>query len=427
MSAFHRQTLTCVSGIVTAKRTVGSVNNANTGFYLQDPAPDADDATSEAIFVRTPAGAAPVNVGDAVTVLTGTVREWRPGCTSQSTWTDTCSPSDSGFNNLTLTWLVVASNGDITVTSTGNALPATIVIGTGGRVPPTTNVSSDVSNIDTATGATFNPASDGADFFESLEFMRVQVNDAVVVGPKTSNGEVGVLGDNGDNASGIRTPHGGILYSSYADDQPERIILDDQIIGFANMPAAHVGATMPLVVGVIDYSFGNVKLQVTTAPVMATNPLQRETTASPGAGELSVATFNVENLTDGDAQSKFNTLATLIVNNMKAPDLIVIEEIQDNNGTSGGTVASNEVWDKLIQTIQTVGGVTYQYRQIDPQDGTDGGAPGGNIRQGFLFRTDRGLAFMPRSNGGLDCSGTSPTPAGCATRWAPAPRRTRGR
>src|SRR5262249_11332544 len=70
---------------------------------------------------------------------------------------------------------------------------------------------------------------------------------------------------------------------------------------------------------------------------------------------------------------------------------------------------------KLISTIQTTGGVTYQYRQIDPQDGTDGGAPGGNIRQGFLFRTDRGLAFVPRSSGGLDCSSPSPTPADCAT------------
>ena len=34
-----------VPGIVTAKRA--------TGFYLQDPAPDGDDATSEAIFVLT--------------------------------------------------------------------------------------------------------------------------------------------------------------------------------------------------------------------------------------------------------------------------------------------------------------------------------------------------------------------------------------
>ena len=30
----------------------------------------------------------------------------------------------------------------------------------------------------------------------------------------------------------------------------------------------------------------------------------------------------------------------------------------------------------------------------------DGGAPGGNIRQGFLFRTDRGLSFIDRPGAG---------------------------
>ena len=112
---------------------------------------------------------------------------------------------------------------------------------------------------------------------------------------------------------------------------------------------------------------------------------------------------------------------------MKAPDLIVIEEVQDNNGTGTGVVAVNEVWAKLIQTLQTVGGITYQYQQIDPQDGTDGGAPNGNIRVGFLYRTDRGLAFVPRTGGGLDCSTGSPTPAGCATTGTTVCRTSAGR
>ena len=113
-SPSNGQMVTNVSGIVTAKRTDGTGNNANTGFYLQDPSPDADDATSEAIFVRTQAGAASVNVGDAVTVLTGIVREWRPGCSTQPAFLDNCATTASGYNNLTLTWLVVAANGDLT-------------------------------------------------------------------------------------------------------------------------------------------------------------------------------------------------------------------------------------------------------------------------------------------------------------------------
>ena len=42
------------------------------------------------------------------------------------------------------------------------------------------------------------------------------------------------------------------------------------------------------------------------------------------------------------------------------------------------------------------------YREIDPVNDQDGGEPGGNIRQVFLFRTDRGLAFVDRPGGDLD-------------------------
>ena len=56
-------------------------------------------------------------------------------------------------------------------------------------------------------------------------------------------------------------------------------------------------------------------------------------------------------------------------------------------------------WNTLIAAITAAGGPVYQYRQIDPVDDQDGGAPGGNIRQGFLFRTDRGLAFVDRPGG----------------------------
>ena len=42
------------------------------------------------------------------------------------------------------------------------------------------------------------------------------------------------------------------------------------------------------------------------------------------------------------------------------------------------------------------GGPAYEWRQIDPVDGAEGGQPGGNIRVAFLFRTDRGLKFVDR-------------------------------
>jgi predicted extracellular nuclease len=57
-------------------------------------------------------------------------------------------------------------------------------------------------------------------------------------------------------------------------------------------------------------------------------------------------------------------------------------------------------WNMLIAAIRAAGGPAYQYRQIDPVDDQDGGEPGGNIRVGFLFRTDRGVSFIDRPGGG---------------------------
>jgi predicted extracellular nuclease len=119
--------------------------------------------------------------------------------------------------------------------------------------------------------------------------------------------------------------------------------------------------------------------------------------------EVSVATFNVENLAGTDPQAKFDHLASLIVSNLRSPEIPAIEEVQDNDGVAGGTgstvVDASAAWTRLIAAIQAAGGPTYDYRQIDPVDDQDGGAPGGNIRVGFLFRTDTGVRFVDRPGG----------------------------
>jgi hypothetical protein len=80
----------------------------------------------------------------------------------------------------------------------------------------------------------------------------------------------------------------------------------------------------------------------------------------------------------------------------------VVEEIQDNTGpVNDGTVAADQTFAQLIATISTVGGPTYDWRSIDPVNNADGGQPGGNIRVGFLFRTDNpDLQFVDRPGGG---------------------------
>jgi endonuclease/exonuclease/phosphatase family metal-dependent hydrolase len=139
-----------------------------------------------------------------------------------------------------------------------------------------------------------------------------------------------------------------------------------------------------------------------TTPIAVTTPssLTKETTAlSPDVNQLTLATFNVENLSPADGATKFNTLAARIVNNLRSPDIIAVEEIQDNNGaTNDAVVDATQTYGALIQAIAAAGGPTYQFRQIDPADDQDGGEPGGNIRVGFLFNPNR-VSFVDRAGG----------------------------
>jgi hypothetical protein len=391
ISPLAGQNVSNVNGIVTAKRS--------NGFYMQDPSPDSDDATSEGIFVFTSSAPA-VNVGDSVNV-SGHVQEFRPGGASSA--------------NLTTTEL---STPTISVLSTGNPLPPTTVLGTGGRIPPNQIIEDDAGG-DVETGGVFDPATDGIDFYESVEGMRVQVNDAVAVGPTNSFGETPIVGDNGANA-GVRTIRGGVLLRE-SDGNPERVVADDALVPMPNLNVGD-GYTGPIV-GVMDYSFGNFFIEVTNPVSRVDNGLQREVTDPAAANELSVATFNFENLDPTDPQSKFDQLAGMIVNNLRSPDLIGGEEVQDNTGpTNDGTVAANQTLAQLVAAIQAAGGPTYDWREIDPVNNQDGGEPGGNIRQVFLFRTDRGLSFVDRP-GGTSTDPTAVTGTGSSTQLTFSPGR----
>src|SRR5262245_10996253 len=231
VSPFNGQTVAGISGVVTAV--------AAQGFYMQDPAPDADDATSEGTFVFTSVAPA-VSVGDSVAV-TGRATEFRPG--------------GSGSTNLSTTELDRVTSTQ--VLSSGNPLPPATVFGTGGRIPPSEVIENDATGSVEASGV-FDSADDGIDFYESVEGMRVQVNDAVAVGPTNGFGEIPVVADGGANA-GIRTVRGGVVIRP-TDFNPERIFLDDTL---ARTPVVNVGDGLAgQDRGMMDYSFGTFKLPV---------------------------------------------------------------------------------------------------------------------------------------------------------------------
>ena len=66
------------------------------------------------------------------------------------------------------------------------------------------------------------------------------------------------------------------------------------------VPTSATTSAAPLI-GVLDYDFGNFELELTLPLTTVADGVTREVTAEPGANELTVATFNVENLDALDA------------------------------------------------------------------------------------------------------------------------------
>jgi predicted extracellular nuclease len=355
--------LVSVPGVVTAV--------ARNGFYLQDPAPDGNPATSEAIFVFTNSAPA-VAAGDALTVV-GEVSEFRPG---------------GDNNNLSTTELVGPK-----ITKTGTvAVPAPALLGPGGLTAPVPARADSPGDVEGPV--VFDPAVNALDFYESLEGTLLRIVDPVATGPTNGFGELSVLPG---GAGSPRTDRGGIRYT-YPDPNAERVILDDNL---APVPVANTGDKIAGAVdGVLDYSFGNFKYEVLSTPALTSGGIKPEATRAAKPYELSIATYNVENLDPSDPVAKFDRLAGGLVKGLASPDIVNVEEIQDNNGAANdGTVAADVTFGLLIDAVVRAGGPRYAYRSINPNDGTDGGEPGGNIRVGFLFRTDRGVSFVDRAPG----------------------------
>src|SRR5262249_29658935 len=161
-----------------------------------------------------------------------------------------------GYDNLTTTELTSPT---VNVISTGNPLPAPIVLGTGAgeRAVPLQVIADDGSG-DVETSGVFDPAADGIDFYESLEGMRVRINSPAIIDPRrdfSGSQEIGVLAR---SDAGLRTPRGGIILRE-TDFNPERLFLADALLG--SFPVVQVGdAFNGAVIGVLDYSFANFKL-----------------------------------------------------------------------------------------------------------------------------------------------------------------------
>lgn len=209
------------------------------------------------------------------------------------------------------------------------------------------------------------------------------------------------------------TQHGGALIEQA---NPNRWYPSFRIVDYARAPQVNVGARLlSPVVGPLNY-------RVSSYQIAATGPIKVRPASvklaraklKPTSTRATVLTLNGFNLDprvedaalvqdprrdidDDVGDDRYLMLAGAIARDAAAPDIVALQEMQDNDGAEITDVTdADENYKKLADTIRKVGGPTYHWVDIPPQAGADGGQPGGNIRNAFLYNPER-VAIVPDS------------------------------
>ncbi|WP_017571267.1 endonuclease/exonuclease/phosphatase family protein [Nocardiopsis halotolerans] len=367
-SPYEGEQVTGLPGVVTAVNSFGGAR----GFWFQDTEGDGDPRTSEGMFVFTGSTTPDVAVGDEVLVA-GRVSEYRPSSGAQ-----------------TITQL---SQARWSVLSSGQETPGAVLLDED-AIPEeyAPQPGGDVSDL------TLEPDVHALDFWAAHEHMLVRVEDAPVVGATDDYHALWVTTRPEHNP----TVNGGTRYGSYDDPNAGRVKVESLLDRAQHpFPDANVGDTLAGVTeGPLYYSqYGGYLIRATTLGEHVPGGLERTGVRDTARHEVSIATYNVENLDGQDDQAKYDELATGIVEYLNSPDIIGLEEIQDNTGPADdGVVAADVTLDRLVAAVEARGGPAYEWRQINPLDKQDGGQPGGNIRNAFLFNPER-VRFVDREGG----------------------------
>ncbi|KAJ7147490.1 Endonuclease/exonuclease/phosphatase [Mycena crocata] len=367
-----------LTALVTAK--------GKSGFYLSGE-PVNDSRVSNGIFVFSTSTAvlSQVTAGDLVS-LTGRVAEFRPAANP---------------DYLLLTEITSPTN--IVVLSANNTITP-VVIGQH-RSPPTQqfsaldvgsdgwlSVPNNQSRVD-VVNATLQPDKFGMDFWASLQGQLVSIPAPVAIDFPNRFGEIWVIGN--WPATG-RNSRGGLSLTFGADGipdaNPECVIIGDPLDG-TNNPSAAIGTALSDIVGVVTYQFGWYYVVPLTAPTVVSSPSfdVPPTTLVSSSDDLCAVTvgdYNVENM--APTGSHVSDVAAHIANVLVTPDIMFIQEVQDNSGpTDDGVVDANVTLANLVAAIADASNVTYSFVEIAPIDKEDGGQPGGNIRQAYLYRPEK--------------------------------------
>ncbi|KAG8751010.1 hypothetical protein FRC14_008215, partial [Serendipita sp. 396] len=344
LSPYNGKTVTGVTGLVTA--------NSSSGFYLSSNSAGGSPY-GNAIYVYSTSKTvlAQVAVGDIVS-LNGKVQEYR-----------------SSVDYLFLTEITSPTN--ITKLSSGNAVTP-IVIGAEGLHPPTQqftsldvggplSVPNNVTQVSTAN-PTLQPDKYGFDFWEGLSGQLVKITKPTAIAYPNSFKDFWVRGD--WPVTGLNQ-RGGLTITTGSDGlpdmNPEAIIIGAPLDG-TNNPDVWMGSTVNDIVGVATYAFGFYRILPLTAPqVIAHNETsQAPTTLTVPTDDanctLTFGDYNVENMTWNSTHLPL--AAAQIGDYLKNPDLVFLQEIQDDTGpTDDGVVSSNKTLQTFVDAIAAHSGL----------------------------------------------------------------------
>ncbi|KAH7239152.1 Endonuclease/exonuclease/phosphatase [Fusarium tricinctum] len=381
LSSYKGKNVTGVEGLVTA---VGS-----SGFYLRSTKPDRSDATSEGLYIFGKTALSSVSVGDVVT-LDGLVEEYR---------------STKDYVYLT----EITSPQNIVVKSSDNKFKPK-VIGKDTGNPPVKQFSKldegdvfAVPNNETLISVAnpkLNPKLYGLDFWESLVGELVTVPKAYALSRPNNFGDFWVRGN--WKVSGLNK-HGGLTMVGN-DANPEAIIIGSPLDGSKNPDDTKLGDYVGDITGVVSYAFGFYRILPLTATKVskasnAEHPAVSFTSKKSCKG-ITVGDYNAENLNPKSAHLPL--VVKQIVEKLRTPDLIFLQEVQDNSGADNdGVVTANQTLAALADGIEESSGVVYDWAEVIPDNNEDGGQPGGNIRQAYLYRPDA-IELVKPNQGGAD-------------------------
>ncbi|KAI1100283.1 DNase I-like protein [Jackrogersella minutella] len=373
LSPLNGLNVTNVTGVVTAK--------GPDGIWLRSVEPGSNQRVSDGLYVYGSALAqnTSISVGDVV-VLGGKINDYR-----------------SNKNYLYMTEL--ESPEVAAILEQGKKVDP-IILGKGGLSPPTKEYSGldkggvfavpNNQSLISVENPILEPELYGLDFWESLMGELVTIANPHAVGRPNQFGDTWVVGEWSTAGENGRTG----LTVSAGDGNPEAIIIGSPLDGSKNPTNTQLGDHLVTITGVVSQAFGFYRILPLTniSVVQSLTPAVPPPTSLVSDGTcagITVGGYNIENFYAGDA-AHVQAVAKHIVEIMQTPDLLAVQEVQDDNGeTDDGTVASDETLAALATAVQALGrGVAYNYTYVSPRDGQSGGAPGGNIRVAYLYRAD---------------------------------------